>query len=147
MFHNQSVDHLADSLKLIQVYVSFKFQVTFMKPCQNSCNIEKNSFLQFSFPKYLKFDKLNIQQEEIVSHMPSTTLMDLHKTLQPIANFENMQVLITPIIKDKLLALHILTFKCFIKIYDYRNSKLKCSMTFDLESILHQTSSTIILGG
>ncbi len=27
--------------KLIQVYLSFKFQVTFMKPCQNSCNKEK----------------------------------------------------------------------------------------------------------
>ncbi len=72
---------------------------------------------------------ISIQQEKIVSHMPSTTLMDLHKTLQPIANFENMQVLITPIIKDKLLALHILTLKCSIKLYDYKNSKLKCSMT------------------
>jgi hypothetical protein len=81
----------------------FKFPVTFMKPCQNSSN-RKKKFLQFSFPKYLKFDKLSIQQEEIVSHVLSTTLMDLHKTLQPIVDFENMQVLITPIIKDKLLA-------------------------------------------
>jgi len=38
---------------------------------------------------------------------PSTTLMDLHKTLQPIANSENMQVPIAPIIKEKLLILHV----------------------------------------
>jgi hypothetical protein len=32
--------------------------------------------------------------------MFSTTLMDLQKIVKPIANFENMQVPITPIVKD-----------------------------------------------
>jgi hypothetical protein len=33
--------------------------------------------------------------------------MDLHKIVQPIGDFENMQVPITPIVKKKLLALQI----------------------------------------
>jgi hypothetical protein len=36
----------------------------------------------------------------------STILMNLHKILQPIVDFKNMQVPIAPIVKDKLLALH-----------------------------------------
>jgi len=41
-------------------------------------------------------------------HTPSTTLMDLHETVQPIASFENMQIPIAPIVKEKLLILHVL---------------------------------------
>jgi hypothetical protein len=33
--------------------------------------------------------------------------MDLHKTLQSFADFENIQVPIAPTVKDKLLVLHI----------------------------------------
>jgi hypothetical protein len=36
-----------------------------------------------------------------------TILMDLHKTLQSFADFENIQVPIAPTVKDKLLVLHI----------------------------------------
>jgi hypothetical protein len=39
--------------------------------------------------------------------MFSTTLMDLHKIVKAIANFEITQVPITPIVKEKLLALQI----------------------------------------
>jgi len=73
--------------------------------------------------------------------------MDLHKTLQSFANFENIQVPIAPIVKDKLLVLHIWHRYVLLKymnlknkkfIYDYKNQKLTFSMTiWWSESILH----------
>jgi hypothetical protein len=49
--------------------------------------------LQSDFPQHPKFDKPNIQQQEIAPHEPFTTLVDLHKILLPIADFENKKVL------------------------------------------------------
>ncbi len=84
--------------------------------------------------------------------------MDLHKIVQPIGDFENMQVPITPIVKKKLLALQIwLQFLFFIKIYDCKNKKIyvwlekpKTYMShekFDLKSILHRPPPMANIGG
>ncbi len=62
--------------------------------------------LQFSFSQYLKTNDPSIQQQKTITHVSSITLMGLHKTLQPIVNFENMQISIARIVKNKLLALH-----------------------------------------
>jgi hypothetical protein len=51
------------------------------------------------FPTIPKIDEPSIQQHEIAPHEPSTTLMDLHKTLLLITNFENKKVFISPTIK------------------------------------------------
>jgi hypothetical protein len=55
---------------------------------------------QSDFSQYPKLDEPSIQQQEIVPHEPSTNLLDLHKTLLPIANSENKKVFVSPIIKD-----------------------------------------------
>jgi hypothetical protein len=47
---------------------------------------------QIGFPQYLKFDEPHIQQEKPTPHAILTTLMDPHKILQPIENFEKMLV-------------------------------------------------------
>jgi hypothetical protein len=73
-----------------------------------------------------------------VLHELSTTVMDLHKTLQLIAKFETMQVPIAHIVKEKLLALHIwfiyvLLKVTIIKIKNFnvikKTKKITCSMT------------------
>jgi hypothetical protein len=76
--------------------------------------------------------------------------MDFHKTLQPITAFENMQVLVAPIVKDKLLTLYIwLIYVLLKKLKTYmvwlKKPKIYIPWKFDLESILHQTPPMVTI--
>jgi len=60
MFHNQSVNHFANSWKLIQIDLSFKFQVNIYKALSKLQQYKKIVLLQFSFPQHLKSNERNI---------------------------------------------------------------------------------------
>jgi hypothetical protein len=60
MFHNQSMDHLAKSWKLIQIDLSFEFQVDFYEALSKLQQYKKFVLLQFGFQQYLKSNKWNI---------------------------------------------------------------------------------------
>jgi hypothetical protein len=93
MIHTQNMDHLAFSWKSTQVYLYFGFQVGICIGLLKSQQWKKYVPLQSNFPQHPNFQKPNIQQQEIAPHKPFTTLVDLHKILLPIANFENKKVL------------------------------------------------------
>jgi hypothetical protein len=115
------MNHLASSWKLIQVYLSFRFQ--HMWSLVKIPTIVKIHCASIWLPVVLQIWQAKNPTIGIASHVFSTTLMDLHKIVQPIADFENMQVPITPIIKEKLLVLQIWLILIFIEIYDCINLK------------------------
>jgi hypothetical protein len=93
IIHTQNMDHLAFTWKSTQVDLNFGFQVGICIGWLESQQWKKYVPLQSDFSQHPKFDKPNIQQQKIAPHEPFTTLVDLHKILLPIADFESKKVL------------------------------------------------------
>jgi hypothetical protein len=86
MLHNQSMDHLINSLTSTKVNLSFEFQV-------NNCEIisksqQWNGENPFHFnlivPNTQNLANQVSQQQEVEPQEPPTTSTNLHKTLPPI---------------------------------------------------------------